>query len=225
MKNNFSPIKNNRKIKERKKILDYIDLKKINSSRLDSYLKFNKSYFDDINLGIGYGAYKNDGRFEESAKKFIKFFNLKKNFKILEIGRPKGYLLYEFKKKGMDVFGIDASKYAAKKSNITIRKKIKIQNIEDGIPFKENFFDLVISKDTLPLVKKSKINKVIREIIRVTKNKKNIFLYMQGVSKEKNSKLLKKWEPTTQIRWTSKQWKVKLKSLDYNGYYEIKHLF
>ena len=125
----------------------------------------------------------------------------------------------------MDVFGIDASKYAAKKSNITIRKKIKIQNIEDGIPFKENFFDLVISKDTLPLVKKSKINKVIREIIRVTKNKKSIFLYMQGVSNEKNSKLLKKWEPTTKICWTSKQWTVKLKSLNYNGYYEIKHLF
>ena len=106
-----------------------------------------------------------------------------------------------------------------------IRKKIKIQNIEDGIPFKENFFDLVISKDTLPLVKKSQINKVIREIIRVTKNKKSIFLYMQGVSNEKNSKLLKKWEPTTKICWTSKQWTVKLKSLNYNGYYEIKHLF
>ena len=150
---------------------------------------------------------------------------MKKNFKVLEIGCAKGFLLYEFKKKGMDVFGIDASKYAAKKSNITIRKKIKIQNIEDGIPFKENFFDLVISKDTLPLVKKSQINKVIREIIRVTKNKKSIFLYMQGVSNEKNSKLLKKWEPTTKICWTSKQWTVKLKSLNYNGYYEIKHLF
>ncbi|MDC0645057.1 class I SAM-dependent methyltransferase [Candidatus Pelagibacter ubique] len=225
MKINFFLNKNNRSVSERKKILKSIELKKINSSKLKSYLKFNKSYFDDKSLGIGYGTYKNDGRFEKSAKKFIKFFRLKKNSKILEIGCAKGFLLHEFKKKNMNVFGVDLSKYAVTKSHKAIRKNIKIQNVEDGIPFKNNFFDLVISKDTLPLIKKNKMNKVIREIIRVTKNKKNIYLYIQGVSKKNNSKLLKKWEPTTQIRWTSTQWVEKLKALGYNGFYEIKHLF
>ena len=225
MKINFFLKKNNRNISERKKILESIELKKIDSPSLKSYIKFNKSYFDDKSLGIGYGSYKNDGRFEKSAKKFIKFFKLKKNSKILEIGCAKGFLLHEFKKKNMNVFGIDLSKYAVTKSHKSIIHNIKIQNIEDGIPFKDDFFDLVISKDTLPLIKKNKINKVIREIIRVVKNKKNIFLYMQGVSKKNNSTLLKKWEPTTQIRWTSKQWVKKLKTLGYSGYYEIKHLF
>lgn len=225
MKIKFFLTKNNRKIKEREKILKNIDYKKIKLSNFRSYLKFNKSYFDNKDLGIGYGSYKNDGRFEKSAIKFIKFFNLKKNSNILEIGCAKGFLLNEFKKKGMNVFGIDASRYAVNKSSKNIRKKIKIHNIEKGIPFENNFFDLVVSKDTLPLIKKLKINKLIHEIIRVTKKEKNIFLHIQGVSKENKAILLKKWEPTTQICWTTGQWKAKLKSLNYKGFYEIKHLF
>ena len=57
----------------------------------------------------------------------------------------------------MKIFGIDISKYAAKHSNRNIRKNIKILNVEKGIPFKDNFFDLVISKDTIPLIKLQKL--------------------------------------------------------------------
>ena len=59
-------------------------------------MKYNKSYFDDKSLGIGYGKYINDGRFRKTAKKFINFFKLKKNNNILEIGCAKGFLLDEF---------------------------------------------------------------------------------------------------------------------------------
>ncbi len=125
----------------------------------------------------------------------------------------------------MKIFGIDISKYAAKHSNRNIRKDIKILNVEKGIPFKDNFFDLVISKDTIPLIKLSKINMVIREIMRVSKNKKNIYLHIQGVKNVYQSNLLKKWEPTTKISWTSKQWQKKLTELNFKGFYEIKNLF
>lgn len=225
MKFNFFLSKNNRKIQDRKKILKSLGSKKIKISSLKNYYKFGRSYFDDYNIGIGYGGYKDDGRFNESASKFIKFFKLKKNSKVLEIGCAKGYLLSELKKKGMKIFGIDISKYAAKHSNRNIRKNIKILNVEKGIPFKDNFFDLVISKDTIPLIKLSKINMVIREIMRVSKNKKNIYLHIQGVKNVYQSNLLKKWEPTTKISWTSKQWQKKLTELNFKGFYEIKNLF
>lgn len=225
MKVKFFLTKNNRKISIREKILKNLDHNKIKSNKLKSYLKYNKSYFDDQDLGIGYGSYKNDGRFEESAKKFIKFFNLKKNSNILEIGCAKGFLLKELKKRGMNVFGIDISKYAVGKSNKDIKKNIKICNVESGIPFKENFFDLIISKDTLPLVKKNKLKKVINEINRVIKNKKNIFFQIQGVSNESKAIILKKWDPTHKICWTQKQWSSKLRLLKFKGFYEIKNLF
>ena len=99
MKTNFFPSKNNRKIKDREKILETLNFNKIKKNKLRSYLKYNKSYFDDKTLGIGYGGYKNDGRFKNTAKKFIKFFKLKKNMNVLEIGCAKGYLLDEFSKK------------------------------------------------------------------------------------------------------------------------------
>ena len=64
-------------------------------------MKYNKSYFSDKKLGISYGSYKNDEKFKSLAKKFIKFFKLKNNSNILEIGCTKVFLLDEFKKKKM----------------------------------------------------------------------------------------------------------------------------
>ena len=78
MKFNFFLSKNNRKIQDRRKILKSLGSKKIKISSLKNYHKFGRSYFDDYNIGIGYGGYKDDGRFNESASKFIKFFKLKK---------------------------------------------------------------------------------------------------------------------------------------------------
>ena len=51
----------------------------------------------------------------------------------------KRLFVVRIKKKGMKIFGIDISKYAAKHSNRNIRKNIKILNVEKGIPFKDNF--------------------------------------------------------------------------------------
>jgi cyclopropane fatty-acyl-phospholipid synthase-like methyltransferase len=217
--------KNNRKIKEREQILKDLELNEIKPKKLKNYKKYDKSYFDDAKLGIGYGKYKNDGRFEESAKKFIKFFKLKKKSNILEIGCAKGYLINELKKKGMNVYGIDVSKYAVSKSHKDIKKNIIIRNIEKGIPFEDNFFDLIISKDTLPLIKLNSLKNVINEINRVSKNKKNIFLQIQGVSKVSKANMLKKWDPTHKICLTKFQWSKKLKNFNYKGHYEIKNLF
>ncbi len=225
MKTNFFPTKNNRKINDREKILEKLKLNKIKKVKLKSYLKYNKSYFDDKTLGIGYGGYKNDGRFKSTAKKFIRFFKLKKESNVLEIGCAKGYLLDEFCRKGINSYGIDISTYAVSKNRKMVKKKVKIFNVEKGIPYNKRFFDLVISKDTLPLIKRSKIKNVIKEINRVVKNKKNIFLQIQGVSNKKRAYLMSKWDPTHHSCLTSKEWFKKLRSYGYRGYIEIKHLF
>ena len=84
---------------------------------------------------------------------------------------------------------------------------------------------MIISKDTFPLIKKNKIKKVIKEINRVSKNKKNIFLQIQAVTKRNRAFLMKKWDPTHNICLTSVDWRKKLKSYGYKGFIEIKHLF
>ena len=62
----------------------------------------------------GYGGYKYDGRWSSVANKIIDFYNLTYKSKVLEIGCGKGFLLFELQEilPGLDVVGIDTSKYA-----------------------------------------------------------------------------------------------------------------
>lgn len=185
---------------ERKEIVNkkaYIDMP-------ESYKSFGYDYFDNPNIGVGYGGYRYDGRYEKSISNMIQYYNLNSNSKVLEIGCAKGFILYEFFKKNIDVYGIDVSNYAKENSILEISEKIIIQNIENGIPFENNYFDLVISKEVFPHINEKKIDFVIEETKRVSKN--NIFLEIQCCSSKEDFKDFKKWDNTHQIIKTEKQW-------------------
>ena len=47
----------------------------------------------------GYAGFKYDGRWLDVAKKIFKFYKLKNNAKILQIGCDKGFLLHDINKK------------------------------------------------------------------------------------------------------------------------------
>ena len=110
--------------------------------------KLDKEYFDG-SREQGYGGYKYDGRWKSVAKEIIKYYDLKDNSKILDIGCAKGYLLEEFRKllKNPILCGIDISSYAIKNSI----KKGKILAIGNAttLPFSNKYFDLVISINSL----------------------------------------------------------------------------
>ena len=135
---------------ERKEIVN----KKSYINVSESYKSFGYDYFDNPNIGVGYGGYRYDGRYEKSVSNMIQYYNLNSNSKVLEIGCAKGFILYEFFKKNIDVYGIDVSNYAKENSILEISEKIIIQNIENGIPFENNYFDLVISKEVFPHINK-----------------------------------------------------------------------
>ena len=79
--------------------------------------KYSYDYWDGKRQ-YGYGGYKYDGRWKHIAKKLVKKYQLNKNSKILDIGCGKGHLIYELSKllKSKNIFGLDISKYAKKKS-------------------------------------------------------------------------------------------------------------
>ena len=66
--------KNNRKIKDREKILKDLKFNKIKPSKLKNYTKYDKSYFDDTKLGIGYGKYKKMMEGLRNCKKIYQIF-------------------------------------------------------------------------------------------------------------------------------------------------------
>ena len=92
---------------------------KINTMKISK--KYSYDYWDG-NRKYGYGGYRYDGRWKPIAKKIIKKYKLTKKSKILDIGCGKGHLIYEISKilNSKNIYGIDISKYAKKKSPLEI---------------------------------------------------------------------------------------------------------
>ena len=124
---------------------------------------------------FGYGGYKYiPGRWRPVAKNLIKTYKLRKGSKILDVGCGKGFLLKELLnlEPGLKIFAFDISQYAL--NNFADNTNIKKfhHRAEKKFPFKNNFFDLVISLATLHNLEIFDLKKSIEEIERV--GKKNI---------------------------------------------------
>ena len=181
-------------------------------------LKFSKDYFDG-SRNSGYGGYYYDGRWINVAKSIIKIYKLKKNSKVLDVGCAKGFLMYDLlkvSKNKIKVYGVDISSYAKSKAMPLIRKKIKICNCKK-LPFKDNFFDFVISINTVHNLKKADCINAIKEISRVTKGKS--FIQVDSYKNRKEYKKFLDWMLTAKTFLTTQKWKELFKIAGYNGDY------
>jgi len=95
-----------------------------------------------------------------------------KNKKILDIGCGSGIISCELSKYGNEVVGIDVQSLSFQKYNETY----KIKNCFDfvlcngiALPFKSEYFDVVIANHVIEHVKKSSRQKIISEAYRVLK--------------------------------------------------------
>jgi len=204
----------------RKKLIE--DNKRIEKMSKNDYAEFGYDYFDNEKDGIGYGGYYYDGRFNNIAKDIIKHYDLHPNSKILEIGCAKGFLLYEFYIHGMDIEGIDKSEYAVNNCISEIKHKISIYDVEKGLPYPDNAFDLIIAKESLPHINNDKLAFVIKEIIRCSKNK--IFFEIQIANSLKEKEYMKLWDITHKSIYTENEWINIFNNCNYQGDYHFKIL-
>jgi len=139
--------------------------------------------FEDIKTAKKYN--KESGKWmRKVAKSFVtvaKKWGITKG-KILDIGTGPGSLAIEFAKKipGVEVIGLDLSdvvlmlaKENVQKTDVSSRVSFERGDAEN-IPFEDDTFDLVISSNTLHLVKKP--IKMFDEIQRVLKPKGRFFM-------------------------------------------------
>ena len=111
--------------------------------------KWDFDYWDG-DRRINYGGYKYmEGRWEKVAKLMIDHYGLKAGDKVLDIGCGKGFLLYDFTKilPGIEIYGIDVSKYALENSKEEIKDKLIYGNATT-LPYEDNYFDFVFSLNT-----------------------------------------------------------------------------
>lgn len=182
--------------------------------------KFDFDYWDG-DRRICYGGYKYiPGRWEKVARKMIKHYKLNSNSKILDIGCGKGYLLYEFTKliPEIKIFGLDISKYAVKNSKKEVSNFIKLGNATI-LPYESNFFDLVISINTLHCLNSYELDSALREMERV--GKLNKYLCVESYRNEKEKVNLLYWQVTCEAFNNPKAWKWWFKSTGYTGDYSF----
>ena len=141
-------------------------------------MKFGFEYFDGPREQ-GYGGYKYDGRWQAVARRLIDRYNLNSASKFLDVGCAKGFLMHDLQEacSGIDVHGLDISEYAKDHALESVKDKIKIGNCLK-LPYPDNFFDCSIAINTIHNLELEDCKEAIRELIRITKNKSNIKMFI-----------------------------------------------
>ncbi len=200
-----------RSSKERRERADHAEMEK---SVTEDYTHFGRDYFDNPTLGVGYGTYAYDGRFADVAAAMIAHYGLKPGDRVLEVGCAKGYMLVEFFKQGMQVAGIDLSAYAVENGHPDIKEFLQVGNAA-ALPFADQSFNFVYSKETLPHVPEDQIHTAVRECMRVSKGP--VFFEIQCGRTDRELEYMRKWDMTHQIFRTPDQWDALLAETGYRG--------
>ena len=182
--------------------------------------KYGRNYWDGKRR-FGFGGYKYiPGRWKSVAKKLIKNYNLKPGSKILDVGCGKGFLLFEMIKiiPDLQIHGFDISEYALKKNFKNKNLKVFKHKAENKFPYKSNYFDLVISINTLHNLKLFNLQQSIKEIERVGRKK---YIVVESYKNDKQLFNLQCWALTCQTFLSKEEWIWIYKNLNYSGDYEF----
>lgn len=178
--------------------------------------KWDYDYWDG-DRRVCYGGYKYiPGRWEKVARMMVEHYNLKPGDRILDIGCGKGYLLYDFTKvvDGLNLYGIDISSYAVYNSKPEIRDCLTVGNAIN-LPWPDQYFDFVYSITTLHNLHNYDLDKALREMERVGKNKK--YLCVESYRNEMEKANLLYWQVTCEAFCTPEEWDWWFRTTGYTG--------
>ena len=178
--------------------------------------ELSKEYYDG-DRNNGYGGFSYDGRWLSLLPKFIKRYNLNNNSKILDLGCKKGFIMKDLKilLPKAKVYGIEDHLYPIKNAEKEIKKDIIFNNYYQ-IPFKKNYFDLVIGFSSIYKYNFIDVVKTIKEINRVSRNS---FFTVASYSNNREKELFDKWTLLGTTILSKKDWNKLFNILGYKGDY------
>ena len=181
-------------------------------------LKFGWEYFDK--QGICYNGYFYNGKWVGVVEKFIEYFKIKEEMKILDVGCAKGYMLYDFKNAipNLGVFGIDISDYAINCSPPELKDSLKVANANDLSIFDDNYFDVVFAINSIHSFKSiEETRTAVSEIQRVSKGKS--YIIVDAYNTDEEQKRMEQWQVAGHMVLSEREWIEIFKSVSYTGDY------
>ncbi|MDA7697774.1 class I SAM-dependent methyltransferase [Candidatus Pelagibacter sp.] len=189
-----------------------------NSNVVQTARKFGKDFFDG-DRKYGYGGFSYNPKYwTEVVKDFVKYYKLVPGSKILDVGCAKGFMLYDLRRQfpKIEIAGIDISDYAIQNCHPEIKDYVKVGDAKK-IDFDNDYFDLVISINTVHNLDYEDCKKSINEISRVTK--KNAFITVDAFNDEEEKNRMYKWNLTAKTIMSVNEWKKTFNNIGYNGNY------
>ena len=179
---------------------------------------FGYDYFDGPR-DYGYGGYYLDNRWDQVSIDFINHYKLRDNGdKILDVGCAKGFLVYAFRRCGMDAYGIDVSRYAVRNCPSDIVGRIHSGDVMD-LPFPDNSFDLVTSINCIHNLHVRHIPLALKEIQRVSRQ--NCFITVDSYETEEQRKDFEDWQLTCRTHMYPEEWIALFERCGYTGDYDF----
>ena len=167
--------------------------------------RFDRDYWDG-DRKVGYGGFYYDGRWMTVAQELVNRYSLKPGDRVLDIGCGKAFLIFDLTQivPGIEVAGIDVSEYGIEHAKEEVKNNLVVGNA-NNLPYEDNYFDLVISINTLHNLPCYDLQKALKEIERVGKNKK--YIVVESYRNEEEKANLLYWQLTCESFYSPEEWK------------------
>lgn len=180
-------------------------------------IQYGQDYWDG-DRKFGYGGYRYDGRWLTVAQALVDHYKLTSRSRILDVGCGKGFLLYEFTQvlPEAQVVGLDLSAYALNHAKPEIQTRL-VKGHASALPFRDGYFDLVVSLTTLHNLYNYQLRAALQEIQRVSRGSK--YITMESYRNEREKVNLLYWQLTCRSFYTPMEWEWFFKESGYTGDY------
>ena len=178
--------------------------------------RFEFDYFDG-DRNHGYGGFHYSPRFWQPViPSIIENYEIDSRSKVLDIGCAKGFFLYDLTLAlpGIQVSGLDISHYAIEESLLEIKPFLKVGNAT-ALPYNDNYFDFVISINTIHNLDRGDCAKALQEIERVAKGKS--FITVDAYRNDDERERMEAWNLTALTMMSVEEWKKFFLEVGYSG--------
>jgi len=153
----------------------------------------------------GFGGYTYDGRWRKVAEEMATHYGLKAGDRVLDIGCGKAFLLYEMTQvvPGLEVAGIDISRYGIENAKEEARANLKVGNCTE-LPWPDAHFDLVFSLNTFHNLLNFELMAALKEMQRVGKH--NRYICVESYRNEAEKANLLYWQLTCETFYRPEEW-------------------